>query len=110
MVNRVRKAILMKQVIVCALALGLAGTAVGARAETAGCCKAEGATCCSGGDGKVCLKADGITVAELARRLSDAIGTEVRVQGPAFEKLTLKVCAPTPEAALAQVATALHAH
>jgi hypothetical protein len=99
----------MKKAMVCALALGLAGTAVGARAESGDCCKASGAACCSGGDGKVCLNADGMTVAELARRLSDAIGTEVRVQGPSFEKLTLKLCAPTPEAALAQVATALHA-
>jgi hypothetical protein len=95
--------------MVCALALGLSGAAVGARAEGGDCCKASGAGCCSSGDGKVCLKADGITVAELAQRLSDALGTEVRVQGPAFEKLTLTICAPTPEAALVQVAAALHA-
>jgi hypothetical protein len=106
----------MKRAMVCVLTLGLAGTAVGARAESSDCItrcagtRAADAACCSGGAGKVCLSADGITVAEVARRLSDAIGVEVRVQGPAFEKLTLKVCASTPEAALAQVATALHAH
>lgn len=99
----------MKRAMVCALAAGLAGTAVGARAESGDCCKAAGAACCAGGEGKICLNADGISVAELAKRLFDAFGTEVRVQGPSFEKLTLKVCAPTPESALAQVATALHA-
>ena len=102
----------MKRVMVCALALGLAGTAAGVRAESGDCCKAAGANaagCCVAGEGKICLDADGMTVAEVARKLSEAIGAEVRVQGPSFEKLTLKLCAPSPEAALAQVATALHA-
>jgi len=84
----------MKRAMVCALAVGLAGTAVVARAEGGDCCKAAGAACCAGEEGKVCLNADGISVAEIAKRLSDAFGTEVRVQGPAFEKLTLKLCAP----------------
>jgi hypothetical protein len=100
----------MKRAMVGALALGLVGTAAGARADSSNCSKPSGTACCAAGGGKICVDADGITVAEVARRLTDAIGTEVRVQGPAFEKLTLKVCAPTPEAALAQVANALHAH
>jgi len=50
-----------------------------------------------------------ITVAELARKLTDAIGTEVRVQAARVREVDAEVCAPTPEAALAQIATALHA-
>lgn len=100
----------MKMVIACALALGMAATTASARAGSPDCCKGNAgcAASCSANE-MVCLDADGITVAELAHQLSEKMGVEIRVQGPGFEKLKLKVCAATPEEALTQVATALHA-
>lgn len=102
----------MKRAMACGLALGLATVAAGARAEGMDCCKKPGsapAAACSAGSCKICLDCNGLTAIEAARQLSQKIGVEVRVQGTGFEKLNLKLCATTPEAALDQVARALHA-
>src|SRR5438876_214674 len=96
----------MKTSMACSLALGLAAATIGAGADGRDCCKGPGARAaagCPAGDCKICLDTNGMTVAELARRLSEKIGVEVRVQGPSFETLKLKLCAPTPEAALTQI-------
>ena len=101
----------MKTAMACSLALGLTAATLGAGADGLDCCKGPGARAaagCPAGDCKICLDTNGMTVAELARRLSEKIGVEVRVQGPSFETLKLKLCAPTPEAALTQIAAALH--
>jgi hypothetical protein len=104
----------MKTAIACALALGVAGAAAGVRAEGLDCCRPSGqkaAACCSTGEpgGKVCLEAKDITAAEAVRRLSEAIGVEVRVKGTCYGTVSLRICAASPEAALAQAARAMNA-
>ena len=97
----------MKTAMACSLALGLAAATIGAGADGLDCCKGPGARAaagCPAGDCKICLDTNGMTVAEMARRLSEEIGVEVRVQGPSFETLKLKLCAPTPEVALTLIA------
>lgn len=103
----------MKRLMVCALAAGMAGATVGARADGTDCCRppaTNGAACCPAGQtgGKICLEVKDGTAVELAKQMSEVIGCEVRLQGPGFERITLKLCAPTPEAAMAQAAAALH--
>jgi hypothetical protein len=104
----------MKRVITCALALGIAGAAGAARAEGGDCCRSapgNAAACCATGEAKgtICLEATGVSAAELASRLSKALGTDVRVQGPSFATVSVKLCAKTPEEALAQAAQAINA-
>ncbi len=102
----------MKTAIACALALGMAGAAAGVRADGDCCRGAAGkAACCSTGTTTeaICLDANKISAAELAKRLSQAIGAEVRVQGPAYGEVNVKLCAKTPEAAVAQAAKAMNA-
>lgn len=102
----------MKTAIACALALGLAGA--GVRADGLDCCRTGGektGACCAGGDAgqKICLEIEGASAAEAAQRLSKAIGAEVRLQGQSFGMISLKLCAASPQAAMAQAATAMHA-
>jgi hypothetical protein len=102
----------MKTAIACALALGLAGA--GVQADGLDCCRNGGektAACCAGGDAgqKICLQIKDVTAAVAAERLSKAIGAEVRLQGQSFGMISLKICAASPQAALAQAATAIHA-
>lgn len=102
----------MKRAMACGLALGLAAVAAGARAEGMDCCKTPGSAgtaACSTESCKICLDASGMTAVEAAKQLSQKFGVEVRVLGSGFERLNLKLCAATPEAALDQVAQALHA-
>jgi hypothetical protein len=100
----------MKTAMACGLALALVATVTGARADSPDCCKGAGAgtSGCTAAGCKICVDANGMTVAALAKQLSEKIGVEVRVQGPGFETLKLKLCAATPEAALSQVAATLH--
>jgi hypothetical protein len=102
----------MKTAIAGALALGVVAAAGGVQAEGLECCRrpAEKAACCAAGpsDGKVCLDLQDVPAGELASRLSQALGAEVRVQG-VTTGVSLKLCAPNREAALKQVAAALNA-
>jgi hypothetical protein len=70
----------------------------------------KGATCCLDGDkgGKICLDLTNVSAQDLAEKLSKAIGAEVRVQGMSFQQCSLKLCAPTAEAAVVAAAEAAH--
>ena len=101
----------MKTARACGLALGLMAAAAGARADGPDCCKNVGARtdgACAAAGCNICINANDVTVGQLVKQLGDKIGVEVRVQGPTYEKLTLNLCASTPEAALSQIAAALH--
>jgi hypothetical protein len=108
-----RMTVKMKTAIAGALALGVVAAAGGAQAGGLDCCRRpaeKAAACCPAGpsDSKICLDLQDLSAAEAAKRLSQAIGAEVRVQGAA-PNVSLKLCAPNREAALKQVAKALNA-